>query len=301
MKFNEMYKRMSFGQRVLVFTVLPIIIGLGFNLLPGCSTSDNNAQLDRRLDALEQSVKDLGEDIDRLDIEKADVPPPQVERIVPSKSPTHTIPKGLVDQAIEAGDLLKAMPDVDCAKVDAFHALGLDRFDERRSDDGSEFYYDCVSGYWGWYFDGSPSDVWTLNPVDVSEFGIMDTILLPLDRLGAPLTNRHPQHPDALTAAELYNGQMVCMHGRYDGTTVIVGKVGVHARNFGTNGIHVYGGFTEDLPKATDNVGTIETPYSLEDMGVIPNQFGKWSRAWVSAGACQNDPGIDPNPNKPSK
>ena len=66
MKFNEMYKRMSFGQRVLVFTVLPIIIGLGFNLRPGCSTSDNNAQLDRRLDALEQSVKDLGEDIESL-------------------------------------------------------------------------------------------------------------------------------------------------------------------------------------------------------------------------------------------
>lgn len=205
-----------------------------------------------------------------------------------------------IDRWVAQGDELRAMPDDKCQTIDHFEFLGLVDTDLRRSyPDGSFFHYDCVTGYWGWRFQGNPGDAWQAKQIprddlpacDEKPLGELCHAMLPTDKIGVPTDRHHPHFENALTLDDVHVGDTVCLRtltrqvGEPDlEETLTIESVGTSAYvPHDSDQVEAYPGYAR---KTDDNSGYTFPYRSAEDDGLVPFQNGLWATRYVTAGAC---------------
>lgn len=209
----------------------------------------------------------------------------------PEVTTTTTEPSIPRSERHERSSELASLPDEECVNIDAYSYMGFDPSEDPETlPSGAQFYYDCPTDYWGWYFLGGPDDKWEELPINLDTVKRSENedgessfdASLPLEYSGAPTNRRHPAFPDALTLDELKPGMKVCVRGSERSVVMTVARTFTHVSVYTADGLPPY--FSYPAWESTDSVD--DPSRSLEEDGVIPNTFGRWSTIHVTAGNC---------------
>jgi len=237
----------------------------------------NQAAQNTHASQLETDNSTLKAENDNLKAQLGTAVPQTTTTVAPAPTTTPT------PQA-DGDTVMRSMSFEDCQKADAYSILGLT--EPKVYPDGSFFNYDCTTGYWGWYFQGAPTDKWTLARTDLTDLPRNVETELPLEATNPPHNLRHPHYADAVTLDELVVGGTYCVRFTENGVQkgpytreIVISKIFTDATKF-SDKIIAYPAYKSESTK--DN----GTAMALETHGVIPYNNGLWSDARITKGAC---------------
>lgn len=266
---------------VRAFAALVIVI-----FVAGCGNGVDMTQFDRlsqRVSQLELVIEDL----------QAQIPSPEpTEEAKGAESP--------FDILWGKEQELREMTLEECREIDHYEFLGVGetnysgQYRPRVLQSGAFFEYDCNSHDWGWWFEraeGRAVDAWTLIPPDSfymssDDGSIIESGLIPMTpgEYGVPVNSTHPHYWDAMTFEDVELGMTVCSHG-------YGGEYDLHVLDIVLDGWAVEGSddihFTPQIVTA-DSIDGGALFWSLEFLGLIPNDKGLWAETHLTEGPCNS-------------
>jgi hypothetical protein len=262
---------------------IPLLTALvAFSPLAACSTNDGDTA--RRLDAVEQEIAAIRQQLDEQETAAATpstvVPAsttPVLEATTAATDSTLRTDEEVRQNSIEACEKYRDTADTYIASLDAPPGI---------------FFHGVCDGdsMWGFAYQGPETDIWYPNVggrVLFDEEGHFEGDLAAWS--GVPLDRHHPAFPDALTMqdmAALPEGSTVCFH-------LVEGHRSEELRVHGT---FMYGYFFERVmaeptfypavrfDSALSSGG--QFPWPAKDVGIMPFEDGTWSTSHFTLGRC---------------